>query len=113
MVPRLREDRLDAAEDQLGVGLADGKSEHGPCIGRNWPAIQKVGDAQPANLLAQEETIMKWLPGSLFFVGAFGFFIAAAFADAAGAFIVMGCAFSVLGIAMLRLAQTAPESPKP
>lgn len=56
---------------------------------------------------------MKWLPGSSCFVGAFCFFIAAAFADAAGAFIVIGCALAVVGIALSRRAQTTPDLASP
>ena len=48
---------------------------------------------------------MKRLPGSLSLVGALCFFIVAAFADAAGAFIVIGCALFVIGIMALKRAR--------
>lgn len=54
---------------------------------------------------------MKWLPASLF-VAAVSFFIAAVFADAAGAFIVIGCALSVLAVMMRKRAQTTAGSRK-
>ena len=50
---------------------------------------------------------MKQLPGSLLLVAAFCFFIVAFFADAAGAFIVIGCAMLVTGIVLLKRGRTA------
>jgi hypothetical protein len=47
------------SQNLLGVRLADGQDSHEPCIGRNWPVIQKVGGAQPTNWRHRMKTVVR------------------------------------------------------